>query len=33
MKQMMLQEKYPVFTMEVGKNEIAHRTVDGIVVL
>ncbi|QQZ30574.1 MAG: hypothetical protein QJT81_10500 [Candidatus Thiothrix putei] len=31
MKQMMLQEKYPVFTMEVGKNEIAHRTVDGIV--
>jgi len=31
MKHMMLQEKYPVFTMEVGKNEIAHRTVDGIV--
>lgn len=31
MKHMMLQEKYPVFTLEVGKNELANPTMQGIV--
>jgi len=31
MKQMLLQEKYPVFTLELNKDETYHNTMDGIV--
>lgn len=31
MKQTMLQEKYPVFTLELDKQETSHTSVDGII--
>ncbi len=31
MKQFMLQEKYPVFTLEIGKNETTFDSVDAII--
>ncbi|WP_028488825.1 DUF6858 family protein [Thiothrix lacustris] len=30
MKQTMLMEKYPIYTLEIGKDEIAHKTMDAI---
>lgn len=30
MKQTMLMEKYPIYTIEIGKDEIVHNTMDGI---
>lgn len=30
MKQTMLMEKYPIYTIEIGKEEIIHNTMDGI---
>jgi len=31
MKQVMLQEKYPIFVAEIAKTETAHKTVDDLV--
>lgn len=30
MKQTMLMEKYPIYTIEIGKDEITHNTMDAI---